>query len=152
MLSKYKPGIPKRYLLLVAAFVWTIAGCFLLIKGSVYVARFCDDRAIRFPVAIVVGFLFFAILFIRISSRHIHRIRSMKIMNPCFFSFFNFKSYLLMILMIGMGITLRALNIVSPSILYTFYVSMGIPLLISAVRFYAAFYTYNPAGEDPDDH
>jgi len=59
-----------------------------------------------------------------------------KIEDPCFFSFFNLRSYLLMAIMITGGISLRKLHVIHPEILYTFFLSMGLPLLISAYRFF----------------
>ncbi len=41
-----------------------------------------------------------------------------------------------MCFMITMDIVLRKSNLINPGILYTFYVGMGIPLLISAGKFF----------------
>ena len=45
-----------------------------------------------------------------------------------------------MLIMISGGITLRKSNILAPEYLYTFYLGMGIPLLLSGVRFFIAGY------------
>jgi len=42
----------------------------------------------------------------------------------------------MMAIMITGGITLRKLDIINHEILYTFYLTMGIPLLVSAFRFF----------------
>jgi uncharacterized membrane protein YedE/YeeE len=44
-----------------------------------------------------------------------------------------------MAIMISGGITLRLSGLVNPEIIYTFFLCMGIPLLVSAWRF---FYSY----------
>jgi hypothetical protein len=41
-----------------------------------------------------------------------------------------------MAIMITAGITVRKLNLLNPEYLYTFYLAMGLPLLISAYRFF----------------
>jgi hypothetical protein len=43
-----------------------------------------------------------------------------------------------MAVMISAGITLRKLQLIESEYMYTFYVSMGIPLLLSAARFFMA--------------
>jgi hypothetical protein len=140
LFNKLKPGISKRYILLIAAFIWTMAGVMLFVRGAFYVLQFSNFKAIHFLIAILFGIGFFWVLFKKISFKHIHRIKNIEIEKPCIFSFFNFKSYLIMGLMITMGIMLRKSGHVNKDILYTFYVGMGIPLLISAGRFYKAWF------------
>lgn len=137
-----KPGVPKGYLLLVAGIVWSMAGFILLFRGMNFVLCYSNHKVIRLLVALIFGIGFYWLVFAKISLKHINRIEVIDIAKPCIFSFFNFRSYLLTAVMISMGITLRKLNLVNPHILYTFYIGMGIPLLISAFRFYYAFYKY----------
>jgi len=135
-LQTCKPGISKRYLLLVAAFVWTFAGGMLLFRGF-RVLKF-NSTIIDFEESgsILAGILFYKFMFSSISSKHINRILNIRIEKPCFFSFFNWRSYLLMTLMITAGITLRLSGLVPLNYLSLFYIAMGTPLFISAVRFY----------------
>jgi hypothetical protein len=145
MTTKFKPGVPKRYLLLVAGIVWTIAGTILLTKGASYVLQFSNFKILRFIIAFLFGIGFYWVLFTRISLKHINRIKSIDIVKPCIFSFFNFKSYLLVALMISMGIVLRKTEWINHDLLFTFYMGMAIPLLLSAARFYYAWFKYNRA-------
>jgi hypothetical protein len=142
-LGKRRPGVPKRFLLLAAGFAWTLAGGMLFGRGSAWLLRYGNRLALRFALALAAGLLFFVLLFSRISLKHIRRIRAIGMDRPCVFSFFDFKSYVMMAFMIAGGILLRTLRLVEPSILYTFYVCMGTPLLLSALRFYHSFATYS---------
>ena len=45
----------------------------------------------------------------------------------------------MMAIMITTGIVLRKLDIINHEILYTFYLTMGIPLLVSAIRFFSTW-------------
>lgn len=131
-----KPGISKRYLLLVAAFVWTFAGGMLLFRGF-FVLKFNSAGIdLEESGSILAGILFYKFMFSAISSKHINRILNIQIEKPCFFSFFNWRSYLLMTLMITAGITLRLSGIVPLNYLSLFYIAMGTPLFMSAIRFY----------------
>ena len=145
---RIKPGVPKRYLLLVAAVVWTFAGGMLFTKGLTYLLAHPDMLWLRLVAGSIFGVAFFWLLFMRISLKHINRIRSIDVVRPCIFSFFDFKSYLMMGGMISMGIALRHLNFINKTYLFNFYVAMGVPLLLSAARFYWAWVRYHRVVED----
>lgn len=136
ILEKFKPAVSKRSLLLIAGFAWSIAGGILISRALVQLTTIHHLLLIDIISGIILGLAFYFLLFARISRKHIYRITMIPIDNPCFFSFFNFRSYLLMTIMITGGITVRKLEIVNKEILYTFLLCMGIPLLISAYRFF----------------
>lgn len=140
---KIKPGVPKRYLLLVAAAVWAFAGAMLLGKGVGYLWAHPDMLLLRLAGGVLLGVAFFWLLFMRISLRHINRIKSIDVVRPCIFSFFDFKGYLMMGGMIALGIALRHLDFINKTYLFSFYVTMGVPLLLSAVRFLWAWVRYH---------
>jgi len=136
------PRISKHYLLLVAAFVWTFAGMMLLWRGSDFLLAHPDYLAVKLAGCLVSGLLFFRLLFLKISGKHLTRMRSISIERPCLFSFFNWRSYLMMGIMIFSGIMLRKTGAVSPEYLSLIYITMGIPLLMSSSRFYYSFFKF----------
>jgi hypothetical protein len=140
ILEKYKPAVKKRNLLFIAGCVWSFAGCMLIFRGLLVLIPLHHYLFLELLIALVVGICFYVFLFTKISKKHITRISLIKVDYPCFFSFFNFKSYILMAVMISAGITFRKLQLVESEYMYTFYVSMGIPLLLSAFRFFIAGY------------
>lgn len=135
-------NISKRSLLLVAAFVWTLASGILIIRGYNWVYLHSDCQSFRLMAAMLFGVIFYRLLFTRISAKHIARIRSMETDHPFFLSFFDARGYLMMAGMITLGIVLRNLDMVNKDLLYTFYIGMGVPLMISALRFYNAWAVY----------
>jgi hypothetical protein len=134
--EKYKPAVSRRSLLLIAGCAWTTAGGILILRALVQLIAMKQYLWLEILIGIICGMGFYLLLFARISKKHINRITLIKIDNPCFFSFFNFRSYLMMIIMITGGITLRKLDVINRDVLWTFYLTMGIPLLISAYRFF----------------
>jgi hypothetical protein len=134
--EKYKPSVSKHNLLLIAGIVWTTAGGILGGRGIAYLLEHGDHPGLRMAGGILFGVIFYVLLFAEISGKHIRRIRGLKIPYPCAFSFFNVRGYLMMALMITGGISLRRLDVISRVWLYNFYVTMAVPLLISAGRFY----------------
>lgn len=139
--SKYKPGVPKRHLLLVAAFVWLFAGGFLMYRGIRSMPG-GNWELWKTVMSVAGGLLFFRVLFLRISAKHIRRITTREILRPCVFSFFDFKSYFLMAVMIAMGVTVRRLEVIGAETIAYFFNSMAIPLLLSALRFLLAWRKY----------
>jgi hypothetical protein len=136
LIDSITPRISRRYLLFVAAFIWTMAGGILLFRGML---MFRNTRLYYWPRLIMSGLggiVFYLILFSRISRKHTVRILNLPYERPCLFSFFNLRSYILMSVMITAGITLRKTGLISPVYLSVVYVTMGIPLFISAFRFY----------------
>ena len=139
---RFKPGVPKRYLLLMAGFAWTTAGLVLGLRGSLWLVAHDSYIFLHFLIAIVLGLIFFQLVFAKVSLKHINRIHALDLVRPSLFAFFDAKGYIMMALMISLGIFLRRSNLIEPEILYNFYVLMGTPLLVSALRFYYAFWRY----------
>jgi len=143
IIKKIKPGVPKRYLMFLAAVVWTFAGGMLLYKGSVFFHQSSAYLWMRLILSIIAGILFYIVMFSKISLKHARRILNLKQEKPCLFSFFNIRSYILMSLMISMGIFLRKSGLVPVFYLSILYVTMGIPLFTSAFRFYYFGFLFN---------
>ena len=136
MNKSFKPSVSKQNLLFISGFAWTTAGAILSGRGLNYVIRYSHLPLLRIAMALAFGGLFYVLLFAKISRKHIKRIRGLSIPYPCAFSFFNIRGYLMMTIMISGGILLRNLDIINKDWLYTFYITMGVPLLISASRFF----------------
>jgi hypothetical protein len=130
------PHTTKRNLLFIAAVVWTFAGTMLFARGIGMMNINPDSFWIRFLISLVSGVLFYLLLFTRISRKHVNRIIQLPVERPSAFSFFDRKGYIMMVGMISLGIFLRTSGIVSAYYLSLLYVTMGVPLFISSLRFY----------------
>jgi len=147
LLHKFKPGISKKYLLFVAAIVWTIAGLMLMNRGIGLVSETKLTLGLSFLIGILGGTIFYMLLFSGISLKHSLRISLIKFEKPCIFSFFDLRSYLMMLTMISGGVILRKSDILDHSVIGTFYIIMGFPLLFSSFRFYYYGFRYNQLKE-----
>jgi len=137
ILNTLKPSVPKCYLLFVAAVVWTFAGGMLLFRGFSVLRFNSTGILIEEAVSIILGIVFYILMFSHISLKHIVRMQNNPVERPCVFSFFNWRSYILMTSMISFGITLRITGLVPIQYLSFFYLIMGTPLFLSSMRFYA---------------
>ena len=135
-IQSLKPGLPRRYLLFIAAVVWTFAGGMLLYKGSTLFLQNYHFFWLRLISSVIGGAVFYILLFSKISFKHTRRIVNLENDNPCAFSFFDLKSYILMTIMITSGVLLRKSGLMAPEYLSILYITMGIPLFLSAFRFY----------------
>lgn len=142
-----KPQIPKRYLLFVAALMWTVAGGVLFFRACAVLYSSADSPYAEVLACITAGLLFYYFVFSKISQKHIVRIVKMPVEQPSVFAFFNAKSYLMMLVMIGMGVTLRATGIIPAPYLALLYGTMAVPLTMSAFRFYYYGFRYRLAVE-----
>lgn len=134
------PRVAKHYLFLIAALVWTFAGAMLLFRGFTFNVGTPEKWTLKLIISILSGLLFYQLLFTRITKKHVARIQDMEVQKPVIFSFFNFRSYLMMFSMITLGVSLRLSGLVLPEYLALMYITMGIPLLLSSYRFYTSFF------------
>ena len=136
LLQKYKPSVSRHNLLFIAGLAWTTAGGILAGRGLGYLVHHGDYPGWRLAGGLLFGLMFYVLLFAKISKKHIRRIRGLNIPYPCAFSFFNLRGYAMMAIMITGGVMLRKFDLISRQWLYNFYITMGVPLLVSASRFF----------------
>jgi hypothetical protein len=143
ILVKYKPGITKRMLLLVAGCLWIFAGSLLLFRGLHFLVPENHHLVLSLLLGIIAGIGFFLLVFYKVSGKYIRRIYRLYPERPCFFSFFSWKSYLVMGCMITLGIILSKLRLFPPHSLHVFFIIMSLPLLFSGLRFLYSSLLFN---------
>lgn len=137
------PRVPKRFLLIIAAFAWIFAAAMLLTRGFILSGKIRHAHWPSIAMSIVAGGIFYLILFSRISSGHVKRIIGLQNERPSVFSFFSLRSYILMTLMISGGIILRKSGLLPSGTLSLLYITMGVPLFISSLRFFYNWIFYS---------
>lgn len=128
--------VNKRTLLFLAALTWTFAGIMLFIRGFDMLSYATKYLSIKLISCSIIGILFYALVFNKLSNKHTQRIINLKNEKYCVFSFFNTRSYVVMTLMITMGVAFRKFEIIPLENLAFVYLTMGFPLLLSSYRFY----------------
>ncbi|MDP3445430.1 MAG: hypothetical protein Q8T08_21435 [Ignavibacteria bacterium] len=148
ILDLITPRIKKRYLFFLAALFWTFAGSILLRRGFLLFFNRKELPWLQLMLSSVAGSLFYIFLFSKIAKKHSKRMLQMKNERPCAFSFFNARSYLIMIVMISSGIFVRTSGLLTSMGLMILYFTMGIPLLLSSIRFYSSGIKYKQLIKD----
>lgn len=142
-IKKFTPRVSKRFLLFIAGLVWGFAGFRVFTLGFGDVMSHHGNLIITIIFAAVIFFVFFKFIFSKMFKKHTTRIVNSKLDKHCVFSFFDFKSYLIMGFMIFFGISVRSLGIFNPVYLGDFYMGLGAALFMAGVYFFIGFFTFD---------
>lgn len=148
MAPSLKPSVPRRFLLVLAGLVWSGVGVMLLVIALGWLGREGGlGSAARGLLGTALGVAVWRLGFIRLAARNVARIRRGP-ERPCLFSFQAWKSYLLVLLMVGLGVGLRR-STFPKAWLAVVYVTMGVALALGSLAYYreAARGGTGPAGD-----
>ena len=137
--------VKKRTLLLIAGVVWLAAGVNVARLGVIsYLA--IEQHWYWYLLSVVI-FLLFGAMFYQMSQKHIKRIMGYKDERQPFWRFFDLKAYLIMAVMMGGGIGLRAAGIFPNWFVAFFYTGLGCALALAGVLFVKHFITSRSVNE-----
>jgi len=133
-IEKWKPGVPKAALLLIAGVLWIGVGLMLDILSYSWLRNEILHKAL---ISAIIGFVAALIIhhlgFLRVVDKNLNRILPME-GRRCVFSFISWKSYLLIAVMIFMGYLLRHSPL--PRLyLAALYAAIGTALILSSFRY-----------------
>ena len=140
MLKKeiFKPAVTKNALLFLAGVVWLCVGAMLLTLACSWLS---DAPGKPFFIFLAAGILLALLVhhfgFLRIVDKNIARILPMTD-KKCLFSFITWKSYMIIMVMVGMGTFLRHSAIPRPY-LAVLYTGIGLALVLSSLRYIRVF-------------
>ena len=133
--DKYKPGVHKHWLLLIAGLLWFGIGGVL---SAVALAWLNSEPATRLcllgGMGLICGLVIHHFGFLRIVDRNLARILPMD-GKRCVFSFMPWKSYGMILIMSLMGAGLRHSPLPKPY-LAILYLAIGSALVLSSIRYF----------------
>jgi hypothetical protein len=139
ILERFKPAVGKNILLLVSGILWCGAGIMLVHFAYGWLTAMGGRGAYLFgAVGLALSWLIHHFGLLRIVDRNLARILPME-GKRCLFSFQPWKSYLIILVMVGMGIGLRHSSFPKPY-LAIFYLAMGAALILSSIRYLKHFF------------
>lgn len=94
-----------------------------------------QDWMFKIGEATVVFLLFFILVFKRLYYKHTRRIEQKKEDRNCPFSFFDVKSWIIMIFMISLGIVVRSFRLLPESFISVFYTGLSVALILTGMLF-----------------
>ncbi len=134
-LEKWKPGVPKHWLLLLAGLLWVGAGCMLDYLAWSWLKTETAGKAVLLGALGFSGAMAIHHFgFLRIVDKNLARILPMQ-GKRCVFSFMPWKSYVLIVGMSLLGATLRHSPLPKPY-LAVLYIAIGTALILSSIRYF----------------
>ncbi|EOL41748.1 hypothetical protein RV11_GL002726 [Enterococcus phoeniculicola] len=125
--------IKKERLLLIAGFVWSIAGGNILFIGLNTYAEYISIR--NGALTLIVFFLFWLLVFKKLTRKHTKRIREYPDEKQFFWLFFDKKSFIIMFFMMTFGIVIRTQHLLPNQFIAVFYTGLGTALLLAGIIF-----------------
>jgi len=135
-LAKAKPGVPRSVHLFAAPFLWSVIGAWLMARGWGWLEP--GRGRLLFLAAILLGTLKSLLILDKVARRSLERIIHFQD-NTCLGAVYSWKTWLLVLLMMAAGITLRSVTQPGPYI-GTFYGAIGWSLCLSSRLGWQAWY------------
>ncbi len=132
--ERFKPGVDRSVLLLLAGFLWISVGAMLLTFSYSWLhGPHAGGSLVYAGVGVLLALVIHHFGFLRVVDKNLGRILPME-GKRCLFAFMSWRSYLIVPVMVLMGVLLRHSPIPKPylSILYT---GIGLALILSSVRY-----------------
>ncbi len=137
--KKFAPAVDKRLLIALSGITWSAVGIFLCKRAILWLSQTAGPGAIMLGAAgITLSLLIHHLGFLKIVNRNIERILLME-RKVCIFAFQAWKSYLIIVIMIAMGIILRRSQIPTYYI-SVIYIGFGGAMILSSIRYYRIFF------------
>lgn len=138
LLERFKPAVGKGVLLLLSGVMWIAVGIMLLHYAYQWlVERGGIPALVLAVIGLVCSLAIHHFGFLKIVDKNLSRILPLK-GKRCVFAFQPWKSYLIILVMVGMGIGLRHSPIPKPY-LAVLYLGIGMALILSSLRYLRVF-------------
>jgi len=133
--------VPTEKLLLIAGIVWSIAGLNIANLG---ITAYRRETGWLFWVLLVGTLIIFVVfhmfVFTKMVGKHSDRIRGSQDDRTHFWKFFDRRSYIIMAIMMGGGIGLRASGLVPDWFIAFFYTGLGAALVVAGISFLLRYF------------
>lgn len=138
--------VSTEKLLLIAGLVWLVAGVNILNIGlSAFFVETGWLVLVLLVGTMVIFLLFHILVFTKMVGKHAGRIRGYEEDKTHVFKFFDKKGYIMMAIMMGGGIALRASGMVPEWFIAFFYTGLGAALAVAGVSFIVRFFKSSKA-------
>ena len=138
-IKKYNPAVDKKILVLLAGLMWCGVGVMLILFAVTWLSQFMGSGTLIFYFC---GFLAAMPIhhfgFLKIADKNLNRLLPVK-EKKCVFSFMTWRSYLIVLVMVSMGIALRH-SAIPKQYLSILYNGIGLALFLSGIRYFRFFF------------
>ncbi len=135
-LSDLNPAVDKKILVLLAGLMWCGVGVMLISFSVNWLAHF-DNQLIFYSAGFIAALPIHHFGFLKIADKNLNRLLPVTV-RKCVFSFMTWKSYIIVIIMVSMGIALRH-SPIPKNYLSILYTGIGLALFLSGLRYFRFF-------------
>ena len=138
-INNFTPSVDKRILVLLAGTMWCGVGIMLVNLAVSWLSPLNSrESGIYYAAAFLAAMAIHHFGFLKIADKNLNRLLPLT-EKRCLFSFMTWRSYIMVLIMVSMGITLRhsALPKRYLSILYN---GIGLALFLSGIRYLRFFF------------
>ena len=138
-LKKYDPAVDKRLLIFLSGILWSVVGIMLCKLAMNWLSLTSRQNAVWPGITgVVLAVLIYYFGFLKLVNKNTGRILS-KEGKVCIFAFQPWKSYLIILVMIGMGTVLRHSSM-PKHYLAIIYIGFGGAMILSSLVYYKYFF------------
>ena len=138
-IRKFTPSVDKKFLVLLAGFMWCGVGIMLIHFAVSWLSQYSGgEQAIFYSAGFLAAMPIHYFGFLKIADKNLNRLLPMT-EKRCLFSFITWKSYIIVLIMVSMGIALRH-SPIPKRYLSVLYNGIGLALFLSGIRYFRFFY------------
>ena len=135
-----KPAVEKKWLIFLSGAMWTSVGVLLIKIAINWFAELNNQQVLSAIFAgMILGILITSFVFNKVVNKNINRIFAYK-ENVCIFAFQEWRTYILIVIMMSMGIFMRTTSFIPKFLLAPMYIGIGFALFLSSLRYYKIFF------------
>jgi len=144
---KFKPEVDKKILVLLAGLMWCGVGIMLVTFAISWLNKYEGNGILLYYIG---GFIAAMPIhhfgFLKIADKNLNRLLPMT-EKKCIFSFMTWRSYIIVLIMVSMGIILRH-SAIPKQYLSILYNGIGLALFLSGIRYFRFFFAllFNKTG------
>jgi hypothetical protein len=135
--------VNREHLLLMQVLFWLFPGIKILITGinAMKIVNECNPARVWWLalIAVVVAVLF-SLMFNNFIKRYTARILGFPERKKSLFAFFDLRGYILIIFMMGLGISLKFIPGIPAEFFAGFYPGLGTALIIAGIRYFVSWW------------
>ncbi len=134
--SRLKPAVKRKWLIIISGLMWSGVGIFLNILAFNWLKSFNNIQLfLTIIIGLLAGWVIARFGFGNIANKNINRIFAYP-KEVCVFAFQEWRSYILIAVMMSMGIFLRTTGLLPKYILAPMYIGIGTALFLASFRYY----------------
>ena len=134
--SRLKPAVNRKWLIIISGLIWSCVGIFLNILALSWLKSVNNMQIfISVIIGLLVGLVIARFGFGNIANKNVKRILAYP-KHACIFAFQEWKSYILIAIMMNLGIFLRTTGLIPKYILVPMYLGIGTALFLASFKYY----------------